>query len=169
MKGKEKCEFLKGIRKRMAKANGIPYEPRECTFEGECKGTCPFCEKEAEELMAKLKKIETEGVEIKTDDASILAIELINDYVQKDYQDVDKEEKDIEGELLQGSLVNSRQDISESQLPPIPPSEPLMGDIEFPYKELSEEDKETRALLQDAREKLERERKREINAIGTGD
>lgn len=56
MRGKEKCEFLKGIRKRMAEANGIPYEPRECTYEGECTGTCPFCEKEAAELMAKIKE-----------------------------------------------------------------------------------------------------------------
>jgi len=47
MKGKEKCEFLKGVRKRMAEANSIPYEPRECTYEGDCTGTCPFCEKEA--------------------------------------------------------------------------------------------------------------------------
>lgn len=39
MKGKDKCEFLKGIRKRMAEANNIPYEPRECTYEGECTGS----------------------------------------------------------------------------------------------------------------------------------
>ena len=78
MKGKEKCEFLKGIRKRMAEANGIPYEPRECTYEGECSGTCPFCEKEAAELLAKLRKKEAEGAEIKTDLLSIEAIESIH-------------------------------------------------------------------------------------------
>ena len=50
MKGKDKCEFLKGIRKRMAEANGIPYEPRECTYEGECTGTCPFCEESTEKV-----------------------------------------------------------------------------------------------------------------------
>ena len=81
MKGKDKCEFLKGIRKRMAEANGIPYEPRECTYEGDtyegdCTGTCPFCEKEASELMAALKKKEAEGAEIKKDDVGMLAIEL---------------------------------------------------------------------------------------------
>ena len=72
MKGKDKCEFLKGIRKRMAEANGILYEPRECTYEGECTGTCPFCEEEAAKLLAKLRKKEAEGVEIKTDDVGAM-------------------------------------------------------------------------------------------------
>lgn len=75
MAGKDKCEFLKGIRKRIAEANGIAYEPRECTFEGDCTGTCPFCEKEAADLLAALKKKEAEGTEIKRDDVGILAIE----------------------------------------------------------------------------------------------
>ena len=56
MTGKEKCEFLKEIRKTMAKENGITYVPRECHHEGECSGTCPLCEKEAAELLAELKK-----------------------------------------------------------------------------------------------------------------
>ena len=90
MKGKEKCEFLKGIRKRMAEANGIPYEPRECTFEGDCTGTCPFCEKEAAELLAKLKEKEAEGAVIKTDNNGISTIELMQ--VCKDaYEDEDLE------------------------------------------------------------------------------
>lgn len=77
MKGKDKCEFLKGIRKRMAELNGIPYEPRECTYEGDCTGTCPFCEKEAAELLAKLRKKVAEGAEIQTDDFCIEAINII--------------------------------------------------------------------------------------------
>lgn len=78
MKGKEKCEFLKGIRKRMAEANGIPYEPRECTFEGDCTGTCPFCEKEAAELLAKLKEKEAKGAVIKTGSFSIATIKSMH-------------------------------------------------------------------------------------------
>jgi L-lactate utilization protein LutB len=95
MKGKDKCEFLKGIRKRMAEANGIPYEPRECTYEGKCTGTCPFCEKEAAELMAELRKKEAEGGEIKTDDASILAIELLQHCERNDFHDANKEESHL--------------------------------------------------------------------------
>jgi hypothetical protein len=75
MKGKEKCEFLREIRKNMAEANGIPYEPRECNFEGECSGTCPFCEKEATDLLAALKEKESKGEEIKKDEFSTLLLE----------------------------------------------------------------------------------------------
>ena len=45
-KGKKTCETLKSIRKQIADANEIPYEPRVCTHKGDCKGTCPACESE---------------------------------------------------------------------------------------------------------------------------
>lgn len=45
-KGKHKCETLKSIRKQIADANEIPYEPRVCTHKGDCMGTCPACESE---------------------------------------------------------------------------------------------------------------------------
>ena len=44
--GKKKCEFLKSVRKQIADTNNIPYTPKQCTHEGECKGTCPACESE---------------------------------------------------------------------------------------------------------------------------
>ena len=75
MKGKEKCEFLREIRKNMAEANGISYEPRECNYEGDCTGTCPFCEKEAADLLAALKEKESQGLEIKTDVFSTMLME----------------------------------------------------------------------------------------------
>ena len=79
MTGKEKCEFLKEIRKNMAKENGISYEPRECHHEGDCTGTCPLCEKEATELLLELKKKEKNGEEIQTDTEAIEALEQIAD------------------------------------------------------------------------------------------
>lgn len=75
MKGKEKCKFLREIRKNIAEVNGIAYEPRECNFEGECSGTCPFCEKEATDLLAALKEKESKGEEIKIDEFSTLLLE----------------------------------------------------------------------------------------------
>ena len=45
-KGKSTCETLKSIRKQIADANDIPYEPRVCTHKGDCLGTCPACESE---------------------------------------------------------------------------------------------------------------------------
>ena len=50
MLGKQKCRILKQIRQRIADENDIPYVTRECTFQGECKGTCPRCESELQYL-----------------------------------------------------------------------------------------------------------------------
>lgn len=135
MKGKEKCEFLKEIRKRMAELNDIPYEPRECTYEGECTGTCPFCEKEAAELMAALKKKEAERAEIKKDDAGILAIEL----------------------GVNGGSSNSF--MSEKNLCKLGRNEKREpGDIESPNEELSREEKN--AVLQEMERRAKRKRGR---------
>ncbi len=197
MKGKDKCEFLKGIRKRMAELNGIPYEPRECTYEGDCTGTCPFCEKEAADLMAELKKRKAEGVEIQTDDFCIEAINIMHrepdslpDYLleklanpdtrteaYKEWESLITEQeikRSQEPKQLRGSLVNTSEEDIDLAFPPLPNideeqmmsiianSQPLTGDISIPYEELSEEDKETRALLQEEMERAERERKRGI-------
>ena len=50
MNGKDKCSYLKAIRREIAAANGIDLEIPECTFEGECSGTCPRCEGEMRQL-----------------------------------------------------------------------------------------------------------------------
>ena len=48
--GKNICNQLKEVRKRIAEENGIPLEIEECTFKGECRGTCPRCEAEVRYL-----------------------------------------------------------------------------------------------------------------------
>lgn len=55
-KHKKKCEHLKQIRKNMADALGVDLKQRECTFEGDCKGTCPKCEQEENLLKKALLK-----------------------------------------------------------------------------------------------------------------
>ena len=55
-KGKVTCEVLKEIRKQIADQNGIDYQTRECTFEGECRGTCPVCESEIHYLESEIVK-----------------------------------------------------------------------------------------------------------------
>lgn len=54
--GKNRCEYLKEVRRRIATENNIPLEQRECTFKGECSGTCPFCEAELRYLEKELHK-----------------------------------------------------------------------------------------------------------------
>ena len=56
MKGKNKCKLLKQIRQRIAEENDIPYVTRECSYRGECQGTCPKCEAELRYLEEELEK-----------------------------------------------------------------------------------------------------------------
>ncbi len=54
MKGKSICKVLKAIRKQVADANDIKYEPRECHHQGDCRGTCPACEAEVKYIEQQL-------------------------------------------------------------------------------------------------------------------
>ena len=159
MKGKDKCEFLKGIRKRMAEANGIPYEPRECTYEGDCTGTCPYCEKEAAELMAKLRKKETEGAEIKKDDVGMLAIELgINECEGTD--------EDRGNEIIltgaEGTLVigDAEKKIEIEKLKQIE-EKPLRGDVPTPEELRRIEERERLRREEEYRKEIEKREKRD--------
>lgn len=53
--GKHICETLKGIRRDIAEANEINYQPAECHHEGDCAGTCPKCEQETRWLEKQLR------------------------------------------------------------------------------------------------------------------
>ena len=54
MKGKEKCEILKGIRRQVADEYQLEKEEKECHHEGDCSGTCPQCEQELSQLQRQL-------------------------------------------------------------------------------------------------------------------
>lgn len=54
--GKNVCKVLKDIRRKVAADNGIPLEIPECTFGGDCKGTCPRCEAEVRYIERELLK-----------------------------------------------------------------------------------------------------------------
>jgi len=49
-KGKDICNELKALRRRIADENQIPLETEECTYKGECCGTCPRCDAEVRYL-----------------------------------------------------------------------------------------------------------------------
>ena len=52
--GKRTCRILKEIRKRIAEENDIEYITSECTYRGNCSGTCPKCEAEVQYLCEQL-------------------------------------------------------------------------------------------------------------------
>lgn len=47
---KEKCNKLKEIRKDVADKIGVELKQTECTYSGECNGTCPKCKSEEDKL-----------------------------------------------------------------------------------------------------------------------
>ena len=55
-KGKQTCKILKEIRKQIAAENDIEFVTSECTYKGDCKGTCPKCEAEVLYLEHELEK-----------------------------------------------------------------------------------------------------------------
>lgn len=69
--GKEVCGRLKEIRRQVAEANGIPYEPAECHSEGECRGTCPKCEEELKYL--------SEAIEMKKENGEEVTVSVVSE------------------------------------------------------------------------------------------
>ena len=59
--GKNICNELKAIRRNIAKENDIDLEIPECTYKGECLGTCPQCEAEVRYLEKELARRLTLG------------------------------------------------------------------------------------------------------------
>ena len=55
-KGKKTCKILKEIRQRIAEQNDIELITSECTYQGDCLGTCPKCEAEVRYLEQELEK-----------------------------------------------------------------------------------------------------------------
>ena len=60
-KGKQTCKILKEIRKQIAAENDIEFVTSECTYHGDCLGTCPKCEAEVRYLERELEKRQRMG------------------------------------------------------------------------------------------------------------
>ena len=60
-KGKRTCKILKEIRKQIAEENDINLVIEECTYQGDCAGTCPRCEAEVRYLERELEKRQRMG------------------------------------------------------------------------------------------------------------
>lgn len=54
--GKNICRQLKQLRRDIADANGIELHQKECTYQGECEGTCPYCDAELRYLERELDR-----------------------------------------------------------------------------------------------------------------
>lgn len=54
--GKNICRQLKQLRRDIADANGIELHQKECTYQGECEGTCPYCDAELQYIERELAR-----------------------------------------------------------------------------------------------------------------
>ena len=116
MKGREKCEFLRSIRKDIADKNGIKYDPKPCTHEGDCLGVCPACEHEAEYIMDELRKMKVDGKDIDVTTERLLALE----------RDINTREVDNEEEVLMGEPIFDDNEVEDGE------DNVLMGDVAAP-------------------------------------
>ena len=98
-KHKKKCEHLKTIRKNMADSLGVELNQTECTYEGDCGGTCAKCQKEEQTLAKVLLK----GTAVAATTAMLLTGCSANTVIEnvEDFKDevVDQVE-DIKREIL---------------------------------------------------------------------
>ena len=107
-KGKVTCEKLKAIRREVAEKLGIEYSPKECTFEGDCLGTCPLCQQETDMLM--------EQVRIRLEECPEL-LDEIQCKVSEMYQiDADKEDDTIILEGMHAEPLQGLVDVDDEPL-----------------------------------------------------
>jgi hypothetical protein len=73
-RGKTTCKVLKEVRRKIAEANGIPLQERECTHTGDCAGTCPYCESEVRYLERELSKRRSLGKAVAVAGIAVAAV-----------------------------------------------------------------------------------------------
>jgi len=125
MRGKKKCKILKEIRKRIADENDIPYEIRNCNYQGDCSGTCPKCEGELRWLEYQLKKKEELGQPVK-----------INARNLEDYDVPDKGSNNISDELSDVSVSKPSTETGADSISLKPPSSPEQKDSDMEHVHL---------------------------------
>ena len=68
--------MLKEVRRKIADANDIPLQERECTHTGDCAGTCPYCESEVRYLERELSKRRTLGKAVAVAGIALSAVSM---------------------------------------------------------------------------------------------
>ncbi len=143
MRGKEKCKALKEIRKQIAEKNDIEYAVSECTYQGECKGTCPKCEAELRYLERELEIRKGLGkvVAVTGISASVCAgltacgpAEAVKDFVHDALNKVGIVE-DIAGGMQEPDVIMGDVQIVEpTEEPTEEPVIEMDGDIQMPVE-----------------------------------
>lgn len=149
MKGKEKCHALREIRRQIALQNDITYIVSECSYQGNCQGTCPKCEAELRYLEAQLKirqnlgkAIAVTGLAIAT--PTLTACDFPPDFRTETLEGATSLPAEYEspsseyGEESGKSHVNPLLEETETNAPS--QTEEIAGDISVPSDPVTEED-----------------------------
>ena len=112
-RGKSICNVLKIIRKQVADANEIKYEPRECHHQGECRGTCPACEAEVRYLESQLsiRRHLGKAVAIMGISAGLSALVSCADKAKKVATMSEEQSKLMEGKVLRKPAIQLDGDV----------------------------------------------------------
>ena len=129
MTGKEKCNLLRHIRKEIAKANNIPYQPDDCYYPGnDCPGTCPKCDAEIRALETMLnqkaargEKLNLAGISLDTYRQSVPVLDFQPD-LDLEFDHLGQERGIME--QTPGVMI-SREDIAEWPLTKLNLPDPL--------------------------------------------
>ena len=135
-KGKAKCKALKEIRKQIADANDIPYVVSQCTYQGDCKGTCPKCEAELKYLERELAVRTSLGKAVAIAGISVGACTTLTACAPIDeaihfLKDLTREEQ------IAGAMA-APEELDGDIAMPIETEEPLAGDVPFVPEETEE-------------------------------
>ena len=111
--GKDRCNILKNIRLQIAHENEIPFQIEACTFEGNCKGTCPRSEAELlylEQKIAEKKQLGKRAL------VAGISLGLISTFSACNYQNQPTQEPIVKKDTI--STVTLHKDTLDENVPP---------------------------------------------------
>ena len=127
MNGKNKCKILKEIRREIARNNDIDFVTSDCTFQGDCTGTCPKCEAELRYLEQELGKRQRTGKVVAV--AGIAAALVVTATGCK--ESIFDTTPEYAGGLIAASQEQDEDTAKILSSTPALEEEPLMGDIAY--------------------------------------
>lgn len=80
--GHVKCTSLRELRRKVARANQIPYDTEECDNLGPCWGTCPKCDEEVAYLDRELQKKKERGERIVLQGLGDEVLDMYGEYAE---------------------------------------------------------------------------------------
>ena len=108
----------------MTRENDIPLETRECTHQGDCRGTCPYCESEVRYLEQELAKRRSLGKAVTVAGIAVSAMMMSGCHHQQT-PDATPEESTFSKNAMESASPQVTEEKAEEEVP-------APGQSEFP-------------------------------------